>query len=59
MPKFICDAVVTSSVTCHVEAKDLEEAKLKFRKGEWDDYDEDGGEVQKVDCDISTVVEES
>jgi hypothetical protein len=50
MPMFVCPAIVTSKVTCVVEAASLEEAKAKFKAGEWDEYDDDGGEVQTVEC---------
>lgn len=55
MPVYKCEATVTSAVTCTVEAASLEEAKQKFKSGDWEDYDEDGGEVQEVRCDLSTV----
>lgn len=54
MPHFIVDAVVTSHVIATVEADNLEHAKEKLRRHEWDDYDADGGEVQEVDCKIDT-----
>jgi len=55
MPHYICDAIVTSKVTCTIEADTLEEARAKAKCGDWDEYDEDGGEVQSVECDLKTV----
>ena len=51
MPTFVCPAITTAKVTCVVEAETLEEAKAKFKAGDWDEYDDDGGEVQTVECD--------
>lgn len=48
---WVCPAIVTSKVTCYVEAETLDAAKAKFKAGAWEDYDEDGGEVQSVECD--------
>jgi hypothetical protein len=59
MKKFICEATVTSKVTCYVEANSLEDAKDMFKAGDWEDYDDDGGTVQSVDCHLSTVREDA
>lgn len=55
MPIYRCEAIVKSVVTCTVEASTLDEAKQKFKSAGEFDWDEDGGEVQDVKCDLSTV----
>lgn len=47
-------ALYVESEGCYADLPGVDawdEAREKFRTGDWDEYDEDGGEVQSVECD--------
>ena len=58
MPQFKTSAREVRYVTVTVEAKDIDEAKRKFKSGDWDEIDPDmDAETEKVDCDLDSIEE--